>query len=230
MQGVGRHSLAKPRRRRRWSVAVAAVVVPAVAFLASGATAAAPVPSTATAARVAQDCCAEVVAADGGGAGASVRFLYSPPPGESVVLSAGSASRSGRRTLPPGVAPETGLQIKTILAARAISAVFPEVQAIGGVRADHLKWHPSGLAIDVMIPNWNTAAGRALGNEVVAYTLANKDRFALDHVIWRQVIWSRSGSPHVMGHYGSADADHYTHVHIATEGGGYPTGGEVYFG
>jgi hypothetical protein len=29
---------------------------------------------------------------------------------------------------------------------------------------------------------------------------------------------------------GSDDANHYTHVHIATEGGGYPTGAEKYFG
>ncbi|BBY30030.1 hypothetical protein GCM10023114_43660 [Mycolicibacterium sediminis] len=221
--------MAPPRRRRRWSVAVAALVVPAAAFLSSGAGTTSP-PMGASS--VAGSAGAELVAV-----AAPLRevrsagYAYSPEPGESVVLSASSASRSVRRVLPQGVAPETGLQVKTILAARAISAVFPEVTAIGGVRQDYLKWHPNGLAIDVMIPGWDTDQGEALGNEVVAYVLANKERFGLDHVIWRQIIWSKSRSaPHVMTHFGSADADHFTHVHVATEGGGYPTGLETYFG
>jgi hypothetical protein len=33
-----------------------------------------------------------------------------------------------------------------------------------------------------------------------------------------------------MADLGSDDANHYTHVHIATEGGGYPNGAEKYFG
>lgn len=221
--------MAKPRRRRRWSVAVAAVVVPVAAFLSSG-TASGPSTAGATAARQASG--AELVAAPVPvRAMRNAAFVFNPDAGESVVLSASAASRSHRRVLPQGVAPETGLQVKTILAARSISAVFPEVTAIGGLRQDYLKWHPNGLAIDVMIPGWDTDAGKALGNEVVAYVLANKERFGLDHVIWRQIIWSKSrAAPHVMTHSGSADADHFTHVHIATEGGGYPTGLETYFG
>jgi hypothetical protein len=144
------------------------------------------------------------------------------------MFSASAAERSVRNALPMGVALETGLQVKTILAARAISAVFPEIEHIGGVRPDSLKWHPNGLAIDVMIPSYDTDNGKALGDQIVAFALANADRFGLDHVIWRQVIWSRRGSPHTMGNYGSDDANHYTHVHIATDGGGYPTASETY--
>jgi hypothetical protein len=32
-----------------------------------------------------------------------------------------------------------------------------------------------------------------------------------------------------MADYGNPDANHYTHVHIATYGGGFPSGGERYF-
>lgn len=32
-----------------------------------------------------------------------------------------------------------------------------------------------------------------------------------------------------MENLGSDDANHYTHVHISTYGGGFPTGGERYF-
>lgn len=48
------------------------------------------------------------------------------------------------------------MQVKTIWAARAISAMFPEITTIGGYRQDPLKWHPNGLAIDVMIPNYHS--------------------------------------------------------------------------
>jgi hypothetical protein len=124
--------------------------------------------------------------------------------------------------LPVGRAPERGLQVKTILAARTISTVFPEITNMGGVRPDALPWHPRGLAIDVMIPNPSSAAGIALGNEIVAFALKNAQRFALQDCIWRGTYYTASG-PSGSG-YG-----HYDHVHITTHGGGYPTGGEVYF-
>src|SRR5215470_2953575 len=63
--------------------------------------------------------------------------------------------------LPVGVAPEKGLQVDTILAARAVSRMFPAILKIGGVRPDSMRWHPDGLAIDVMIPNYRTAEGKA---------------------------------------------------------------------
>jgi hypothetical protein len=123
--------------------------------------------------------------------------------------------------LPAGRAPEHGLQVKTILASRVISAVFPEITNMGGVRPDAKPWHPRGLAIDVMIPNPSSAAGIALGNQIVAFALRNADRFALQDCIWRGTYYTPSG-PSGSG-YG-----HYDHVHITTHGGGYPTGGEVY--
>ena len=123
--------------------------------------------------------------------------------------------------LPVGVAPERGLQVKTILVARSISAAFPEIKSMGGVRPDALRWHPEGLAVDVMIPNPSSAQGIALGNEIVAFALKNANRFALQDAIWRGTYYTPSG-PSGSG-YG-----HYDHVHITTHGGGYPTGREVY--
>jgi hypothetical protein len=125
------------------------------------------------------------------------------------------------QVLPPGKAPERGLQVKTILVARSISAIFPEIQSIGGVRPDALRWHPDGLALDVMIPNPGSAEGIALGDQIVAFVLQNADRFGIQDAIWRDVYYSPAG-PQGSG-YG-----HYDHVHITTSGGGYPTGREVY--
>ena len=149
----------------------------------------------------------------------------SADPGEMAPASRASRWRvvnlNAPKLLPVGVAPERGLQVKTILAARSISAAFPEIKNIGGVRPDALPWHPRGLAIDVMIPNSSSAAGIALGNEIVRFAFKNADRFALQDCIWRGTYYTTRG-PSGYG-YG-----HYDHVHITTHGGGYPTGGEVY--
>lgn len=130
--------------------------------------------------------------------------------------------------LPVGVAPETGLQVETILTARAVSGMFPEILKIGGVRQDSMRWHPDGLAIDVMIPNYRSAEGIALGDRVVAFVLENADRFGLHHALWRQTSYGPNRAPRPMSSRGSDTANHYDHVHIATHGGGYPKGGETY--
>lgn len=132
------------------------------------------------------------------------------------------ADRSMTRALPTGVASERGLQVKTILVARSVSAVFPEIKQIGGVRADALRWHPNGLALDVMIPNPGSAQGIALGNQIVAYVIKNAERFGMQDAIWRGVYYTPNGPR------GSASG-HFDHVHITTTGGGYPTGSETYF-
>lgn len=142
-------------------------------------------------------------------------------PAEDPVVSA-SRWRVVSRTLPAGVAPERGLQVRTILTARSVSAEFPEIHQIGGVRPDALRWHPNGLALDVMIPNPSSEAGIALGNQIVAYVMANAQRFGIQDAIWRGAYYTPGGAR--SGGYG-----HYDHVHITTTGGGYPSGGELYF-
>lgn len=152
-------------------------------------------------------------------------LVSAAPEVASAQLVSASRWRADTRSLllPKGVAPEHGLQIKTILAARAISAVFPEIRSIGGVRPDALRWHPNGLALDVMIPNPGTTQGVALGNQIVAYVMKNAARFGMQDAIWRGTYYTPSGAA------GSGGYGHYDHVHVTTTGGGYPDGGEQYF-
>lgn len=131
--------------------------------------------------------------------------------------------------LDKGVAPEQGLQVKTIWVARAISMMYPEITTIGGYRQDALKWHPNGLAIDVMIPNHTSDAGIELGNQIAGLALANAERWGVIHVIWRQGFYPGIGAPSWTADYGSETLNHFDHIHIATDGGGYPTGGESYY-
>lgn len=124
-----------------------------------------------------------------------------------VIPGAGAADIP--ESLPVGVASEVGLQPNTIVAARAVSAQFPQISEIGGVRPDSKPWHPSGLAIDIMIPNAGSPEGIALGNEIMAFALSNAARFGLQDVIWRGTYYTPSG-PQGSG-YG-----HFDHVHITT--------------
>lgn len=139
------------------------------------------------------------------------------------------AAQNFQIALPAGVAPEQGLQVKTIWAARAIGVLFPQITTIGGFREDALRWHPNGLAIDVMIPNYHSPDGIELGNQIAGYALANAKRWGVNHVIWRQKIYPGVGGGSWTADYGNETLNHYDHVHIATNGGGYPTGHETYF-
>lgn len=156
--------------------------------------------------------------------------LASPAQPELIAASAPVLNQAAVPfALPPGVAPEDGLQVHTIWVARAISVMFPEITTIGGYRQDPLKWHPNGLAIDVMIPNYHSKEGIELGNQIAGLALANAKRWGVIHVIWRQGFYPGIGAPSWTADYGNETANHFDHVHIATDGGGYPTGKETYF-
>jgi hypothetical protein len=152
-----------------------------------------------------------------------------PAPAEVLAASAPAVGQQFSFSLPASVAPENGLQVKTIWAARAISVMFPEIKTIGGFRQDALKWHPNGLAIDVMIPNYHTDEGIELGNQIAGLALANAERWGVLHVIWRQGYYPGIGAPSWTADYGNETANHFDHVHISTDGGGYPTGRETYY-
>ncbi|OBI13460.1 MULTISPECIES: glycoside hydrolase [unclassified Mycobacterium] len=148
---------------------------------------------------------------------------------EMLAANAPAAAQQFQVALPRGLASEDRLQVKTIWAERAISVLFPQIKTIYGYREDPLPWHPNGLAIDVMIPNHNTPEGIELGNQIAGYALANAKRWGINHVIWRQKIYPGVGGGSWTADLGSETLNHYDHVHIATNGGGYPTGHEVYY-
>ena len=146
------------------------------------------------------------------------------------LMKAGRASsgRSGAKGIPglpglsrPGLANESRIQKYTRRLSRAITAAFPEITDIGGYRPDALKWHPSGLALDVMIPQWDTSGGKALGDRVVAFVQAHAKDLGLDHAIWRQTMHNADGGSSSMQGRGSPTANHFDHVHIASIGGGF---------
>lgn len=176
-----------------------------------------------------QACCQEMAPAPAPAAllGAPAPEALSPAPApeapqpEMSVVPAALVDQ-GAMSLSAGVVPEQGLQVKTILAARSVAAAFPQIRSAIGVRPDAKPWHPSGRAIDLMIPNPGSAEGIALGDAILAFVMDNAGRFGVQDVIWRGTYYTPGGGASGSG-YG-----HYDHVHITTIGGGYPTGGEEY--
>lgn len=76
-----------------------------------------------------------------------------------------------------------GRQGLTPAAQRALEFVnlnFPEVTLVGGVRPDPIPDHPSGRALDIMVPNL------AVGDAVFRVLSDNKKRLGVRYMLWRK--------------------------------------------
>lgn len=133
--------------------------------------------------------------------------------------------RSSGGALPPSdkIANEEHLQVDSIRVARSVAQRFPEIETIGGWRPyDPFPDHPSGRAVDVMIPDWDGDTGRRLGDEIRDYLYANREDFHIEYMIWRQEYIPSQGQGNVMEDRGSPTQNHFDHVHVTTVGGGFP--------
>lgn len=130
-----------------------------------------------------------------------------------------TTSPEGTRELEPDSRfSEENMQVNAVRLGRAIAMNFPEIDTIGGWRPSDAiaDDHPAGRAVDVMIPQWQSDGGRALGDSVTEYVLGNWDEFNVDYIIWRQeLIYPDSTSG--MEDRGSPTQNHFDHVHISLE-------------
>ena len=159
--------------KRRWSVAVAAIVLPAIAFFPVAAAAHSGTVSILPAIGIVPTntptaCCVQAAAMP-------VYTFKIAGPAPAGAIRARAMLRDTRLMLAPVVSVEKGLQVSTNWAARAISATFPENHSIAGGHRAGIKWHHSGLALDVMIPDYQSPGGKALGDRIAAYAIANAD-------------------------------------------------------
>ena len=92
---------------------------------------------------------------------------------------------------------------------------FPAIVSVIGVRPDSIPDHPSGRAIDFMIPDWSSGSGRSLGEAIVSHVQANAGRWNVDYVIYRQRIWTPGRGWKSMSDRGSSTANHMDHVHVS---------------
>jgi hypothetical protein len=112
-----------------------------------------------------------------------------------------------------GSAVENKLRKTTIFIYRSVCPLFPAVNSYGGWRAGGMAFHKNGRALDIMLTPGEESA---LGHRIANYLIAHRTEFKIDHIIFEQHIWT-PGNPHwrKMADRGSANANHYNHVHVA---------------
>ena len=84
--------------------------------------------------------------------------------------------------------------------------------------------HPMGKALDIMIPDWATPGGIAMGNNIARWFVTNPAAFGTKLVIWRDQ-YNRGGGwrpyTHPLGPTKNPTLRHMDHVHVSVfdEGG-----------
>ncbi len=109
----------------------------------------------------------------------------------------------------------SGLQPRAQAVVADVRTRFTLISTIYGVRPDSIPDHPSGLAVDLMIPNY--ASNAAYGKQIAEYYRANAAKFGIQYIIFRQQIWNvarDSEGWRYMADRGSDTANHMDHVHI----------------
>ena len=151
-----------------------------------------------------------------------------PVPDRAVSAAAGTEMAA----LPASVGSEANWQIDTVRVARAVHAKFPQITTIGGWRPyDRISQdHPSGRAADIMIDNWSSEEGKALGDQVKDYLWANRDVLQIEYMIWRQqyIPSDPAQQPNIMEDRGTPTENHFDHVHVTVVGHGMPAPGQTY--
>lgn len=124
-----------------------------------------------------------------------------------------------------GRASDVGLQRDAIAVNHAVTQQFPQIVQISGWRPDPIGGHGDGRALDILIPGAPSSAdGMALGDEIVRYVLSHAEQLGIEHVAWRGRLYRPDGTSTPMADRGGDVANHMTHLHVLTHGGGYPEG------
>jgi hypothetical protein len=130
---------------------------------------------------------------------------------------------------PSGSSAESGLNPDALRVLRCIHRGWPQIATFHGVGSrGGTSDHPAGNAVDVMIPDYASPRGVALGDEIARWVVQNRKKLGMKYVIWNERIWSVArqqegwrlcGTAAASCYNGSNDtAAHRDHVHISTYG------------
>lgn len=107
------------------------------------------------------------------------------------------------------------VQPQSAALANTVGPMF-NIDTVGGYRAnDPYPDHPSGLAVDFMVPL--TATGQATGDALAEHVRENAQTYGVEYIIWNQRIWHSSRPTEgwrQMADRGSATQNHRDHVHV----------------
>jgi hypothetical protein len=124
------------------------------------------------------------------------------PPAGSAAAATTAGSTAYSAAMPTAqVSGASGLNPAASSLASAVSQAFPEIQTIGGVRQDAHPDHPSGRALDIMIPGGTTRGG------------ANPQGKALGDQIWNSLMATGIVDPTGSLWQTDTGGDHFDHIH-----------------
>jgi hypothetical protein len=134
--------------------------------------------------------------------------------GESVLCGPAEAL-----TCPPtGRGAEAGLNPDALRVLRCTARGWPEIPTYYGIGSrPNVSDHPYGNAVDVMIPDYTSPAGAALGDEITQWLLQNRKQLGVKYLIWKKRIWSVERQAEGWREYFGI-SPHYDHIHVSTYG------------
>ncbi len=152
-------------------------------------------------------------------------------PADRASTSVSAATTEVLTDLPPASNSEARLQPNTIRVLRLIERLWPHYRTpgtIGGWREDPIADHPSGQALDIMVPGGaDDADGIELTNEIAAFLMVNAEVLGVTYMVWRQHIWYPGRAWRLMGDRGNPTDNHMDHIHLLVRGQHVPSGGLV---
>ena len=126
---------------------------------------------------------------------------------------------------PSHSAAERGLRATAVHGLRCVKQAFPAITSMGGRRSSSSSTcsfsdHCTGLAVDFMIPKWNTRAGNAYGWRVAHWVQAHAKELHVKYIIWDVKKWNPSAGQRWRPYrhpYGNSNPTlaHKNHVHVS---------------
>ena len=126
---------------------------------------------------------------------------------------------------PSGSATERGLRATALHGLQCVKQAFPAISSIGGRRSAssptcRFSDHCTGLAVDFMIPRWNSRDGNAYGWRVAHWVQAHASELRVKYIIWDARKWNPSASASWRPYrhpYGNSNPTlaHRNHVHVS---------------
>lgn len=115
---------------------------------------------------------------------------------------------------------ESVLTPDALLVLRCVKQTFPTIETIGTYRGHSPD---ETRAVDVMIPDWESAAGNTLGAQIAAWIKEHQRELGVQYVIWDGKIWNVERDSDGWRVYFDANnpdpnRSHRNHVHVSVYG------------
>lgn len=127
---------------------------------------------------------------------------------------------------------EEHLTYDSVVVMRTTHVLWPQIGIVGGWRpSDPYPDHPSGRAVDIMMPdNGHSESDVKLGYEIAKYFQQHAAQYGISYMIWRQQTWTTDmpvGQWRGMSDRGDWTSNHMDHVHITVRTGNSGTAFEA---